>query len=172
MNYAVDLAAMLLSIVSVILAFAALYAFAGITNTNTDSITKDKFDALYFSIVTWTTLGYGDFVPTPEMRMVAAAQAIIGYVSMAFFIALYINLFKSKTMSEKLEDGRMEAIQTEEGQDYSLFVVAYWCEDNKLARKHYEIYKKNIGKVVGRYGNKGAAEAEFNRLNSGVLKEG
>jgi hypothetical protein len=48
----------------------------------------DFFDALYFSITTWTTLGYGDFLPVPECRLTTSIEALIGYFSMAVFIIL------------------------------------------------------------------------------------
>ena len=43
---------------------------------------------LYFSVVTFTTLGYGDFKPTEKTRPIAAVEAIVGLVLMAFLIAL------------------------------------------------------------------------------------
>jgi len=45
-------------------------------------------DALYFSITTWTTLGFGDFAPTPECRLVTSVEALVGYFSMAVFIII------------------------------------------------------------------------------------
>ncbi|WP_417415376.1 ion channel [Hoeflea sp.] len=36
-------------------------------------------DAIYYSIVTWTTLGYGDITPMAHMKLVAASQALVGY---------------------------------------------------------------------------------------------
>jgi len=42
--------------------------------------------ALYFSAVTFTTLGYGDFEPTPDMRWLAGAEAFAGAALMALFI--------------------------------------------------------------------------------------
>jgi hypothetical protein len=34
----------------------------------------------YFSVVTWTTLGYGDVIPVESSRLCAAAEAINGYI--------------------------------------------------------------------------------------------
>jgi hypothetical protein len=36
-------------------------------------------DFMYFSVVTWTTLGYGDFTPNADSRMYAAIEAVYGY---------------------------------------------------------------------------------------------
>jgi len=53
-------------------------------------------DAIYFSIVTWTTLGYGDFVPMPAFRLFAAIQAIYGYVSMGVLVGLISGIVGSR----------------------------------------------------------------------------
>ena len=49
-------------------------------------------DYLYFSIITWTTVGYGDFVPTRESRVIAAAEALFGYIYMAVYISYMFNV--------------------------------------------------------------------------------
>ena len=49
---------------------------------------NDGPGALYFSIVTWTTLGYGDFTPPPELRLVAAIQALVGYLFFGLSVGL------------------------------------------------------------------------------------
>ncbi|MDJ1007519.1 MAG: potassium channel family protein [Paracoccaceae bacterium] len=47
---------------------------------------------LYFSIVTFTTLGYGDFQPVPRMRLIASIQAILGYAFLGLLVGLLIDL--------------------------------------------------------------------------------
>ena len=71
---------------SLILCYAMMYTVYGVTN-GTDVI-KDMQTSLYFSLVTWTTLGYGDLQPTPQVRMVAASEALCGYIFMAYAIGL------------------------------------------------------------------------------------
>lgn len=46
------------------------------------------WDALYFSIVSFTTLGYGDFHATGAMRFLAATEAYIGATLMALFTVI------------------------------------------------------------------------------------
>ncbi|MGB2938201.1 MAG: potassium channel family protein [Phycisphaerae bacterium] len=43
-------------------------------------------ESLYFSLVTFTTLGYGDFKPKPDYRLLAGAEAALGAGLMATFI--------------------------------------------------------------------------------------
>ncbi len=48
---------------------------------------------LYFSVVTMTTLGYGDIVPVaPVARMLCGAQAVVGQLYVAIFIARLVAL--------------------------------------------------------------------------------
>ncbi|GAB5415752.1 MAG: hypothetical protein Cons2KO_33550 [Congregibacter sp.] len=57
--------------------------------------TDNPNDYLYFSIVTFTTLGYGDFTPTEEFRILAASQALFGYVYLGSFAGLLVALFSA-----------------------------------------------------------------------------
>jgi len=43
--------------------------------------------SIYFSIVTFTTLGYGDVVQTGAVRFVACLEAFIGAMNMAMLVA-------------------------------------------------------------------------------------
>ena len=44
-------------------------------------------NCLYFSVVTFTTLGYGDFQPAVGLsRFVVSLEAIIGAITMALFV--------------------------------------------------------------------------------------
>ena len=57
-----------------------IYQFHGITNDGTG------FDFLYFSAVTFSTLGYGDFAPLPAARPIAAIQALIGNLHLGMLV--------------------------------------------------------------------------------------
>ena len=42
--------------------------------------------AIYFSVVTFTTLGYGDLAPQGPFRLIAASEALVGMLLMGLFI--------------------------------------------------------------------------------------
>jgi len=50
--------------------------------------------SLYFSVVTFTTLGYGDIAPFGFSRVIAATEAFLG----AFMIALFVLVFARKML--------------------------------------------------------------------------
>jgi len=76
----------ILGICTIVLNFANIYIIVGI-NSPDGCVSNKFFDSLYFSVVTWTTLGYGDFTPTEAARPVAIAQISVGVLIMALFIA-------------------------------------------------------------------------------------
>lgn len=60
-------------------------------------------DALYFSTVTWTTLGYGDIHPSADARAYAAIEAFFGYLFMGLMVAVFWRwLEASFTQSNKI----------------------------------------------------------------------
>lgn len=45
-------------------------------------------NALYYSLVTFTTLGYGDMHPTGWLKALSAIEALTGAVFMALIVAV------------------------------------------------------------------------------------
>jgi hypothetical protein len=48
------------------------------------------FECLYYSVVTFTTLGYGDFIPIGFSRVVAALEAFTGSFTIALFVVVFV----------------------------------------------------------------------------------
>ncbi|WIY27283.1 potassium channel family protein [Parasedimentitalea psychrophila] len=80
------------SITQTIFAFAITYRIYGISGPS-EELAPSTWDHLYFSAVTFSTLGYGDFRPDAAARGFAAFQSIVGnlhlgmIVGVAFFAA-------------------------------------------------------------------------------------
>lgn len=47
--------------------------------------------AMYFSGVTFSTVGYGDFVPAPHIRFLAMSEGMLGAFAMSFFVVVLAN---------------------------------------------------------------------------------
>lgn len=67
--------------------FALHYQNSGLLGPN-GVFTPSFYDSLYFSITTFTTLGYGDFKPLPDHRLTTSIEALSGMVSMAIGASL------------------------------------------------------------------------------------
>ncbi|MDE4910855.1 ion channel [Methylobacterium sp. 092160098-2] len=90
--------------IAMIVIYAIIYRHIGLKLPDTKETIPSPSDSLYFSIVTWTTLGYGDIVPLAETRLVAASEALIGYLVMAFLIASALKFLELPARAEKEAD--------------------------------------------------------------------
>ena len=82
----------------VILFFAVIFGSLGLTHfsgSSTDSFSLEHsvidnllifYNSFYFSVVTFTTLGYGDFTPEGIGKILAALEAYMGYFLLALFV--------------------------------------------------------------------------------------
>ena len=61
-----------------VLTFAGIYRQLGLVDLG--QVSHSPATALYFSITAWSTVGYGDVIPTPDARAFAAAQSLIGVI--------------------------------------------------------------------------------------------
>ncbi|MBN2690060.1 MAG: pentapeptide repeat-containing protein [Gammaproteobacteria bacterium] len=73
------------------LVYAIIYTVAGVP-TELYSKQSDFLSALYFSLTTFSTLGYGDLVYDEAhvfMRLLATSEAWIGAIFIAFFVVIF-----------------------------------------------------------------------------------
>ena len=82
---------------ALIVLFAGIYCGFGLNYAGAPAPVSIS-DGLYFSVVTWTTLGYGDFTPPPEIRLIAAMQALLGYGFFGIIVGLGTNHLISRTV--------------------------------------------------------------------------
>jgi len=77
------------SIVTILLCALIFYFFPDLLNTTTSKTTL--IDNIYFSTVTFTTLGYGDISPLGGLRIIALLEAFFGAMSIGFLVAGFSN---------------------------------------------------------------------------------
>jgi len=79
---------------------AILYSFTGLNYQDSihslssqHSFSKNLsifYSSLYFSVVTFTTLGYGDITPVSISRAIAAIEAFTGSFTLALFVVVFV----------------------------------------------------------------------------------
>jgi hypothetical protein len=58
-------------------------------------LTNREDQLLYFSLITLSTIGYGDIVPVdPEVRMLAALEGLVGVLYIAITVAILVSAFR------------------------------------------------------------------------------
>ena len=101
-GYGERIRGVLIAAAVVIAGFALLYCVKGVvvnevtvatTATAPARMAYDWGSSLYFSIVTFTTLGYGDLRPPEDLRLWAATEAIMGAFLMALFVVTMARKF-------------------------------------------------------------------------------
>lgn len=87
---------LLLSAVLMIVSFALCYHVFGVNVPRNASAAAQAVDMLYFSSVTFSTLGYGDFSPDqPVTKLLAALQAISGNLHLAALVGAVFAAIKT-----------------------------------------------------------------------------
>ncbi|HET6405466.1 MAG TPA: ion channel [Candidatus Thermoplasmatota archaeon] len=67
------------------------------------TLDRDLWDAIYFSGVTFTTLGFGDITPlTPVWELLSIAEAITGFLVMSTSIAYIVAVFEGVDQRDAL----------------------------------------------------------------------
>lgn len=82
--------------------YATMYAMMGICSDSDclpANIRHDWLSGLYFSIVTFTTTGYGDYHPQESGRLLAASEALAGYIFFGLFVSLLASYFSRQRNS-------------------------------------------------------------------------
>jgi len=86
--------------IAIIFLCAAIYTFTGLSYNgaiqvaSSDQSSQENisffFSSLYYSVVTFTTLGYGDFTPVGISRVIAAVEAFTGSFTIALFVVVFV----------------------------------------------------------------------------------
>jgi hypothetical protein len=75
----------------IVLCYGFVYWLTGGVVHNGAREPLDLWRAIYFSGVTFATVGYGDFIPAPHARLLALTEGFLGVFSMGLFVAVLAN---------------------------------------------------------------------------------
>lgn len=88
-SYKRSMLLLFLNYVEIIFAFGVLYSCGNYLNKPFNT----WFDAVYFSIITSSSIGYGDFYPVTTIgKVLVSTQALL----FLFFVILFLNFFSTK----------------------------------------------------------------------------
>lgn len=76
--------------------FGRIYASLEVSNGS--ELLSTRADSIYFSVITWTTLGYGDFAPKSSARVIASIQVLYGYILMPLIVAVILSMLQPKKL--------------------------------------------------------------------------
>jgi hypothetical protein len=79
--------------------FARIYREVGLIKDGV--IIHDITTSIYFSLVTWTTLGYGDIRHSEAARFYATTEAFFGYLFMGLLVSFIILMSSKKNKPQK-----------------------------------------------------------------------
>ena len=104
-SYTLEACLALANVLLLLAAFAALYAQYGLTDTTSEpeQTTHRYADAAYYSVVTFTTLGYGDLQPKGVPRVLACIETFVGYIVLGL-LASTASTFVQAAAQAKLRD--------------------------------------------------------------------
>ena len=90
---------LIINYIEIIIAFAALYLITNsIVGGNCQKITE-RMDAIYFSVVSITTLGYGDFTPINLCgKILIISETLMGLIFIVLVLATFLDLKKDDTI--------------------------------------------------------------------------
>ncbi len=76
----------------IIFAYGMLYWFSsGVIAAGSPPRTAGFWECLYFSGITFSTVGYGDFLPVEHMRFAALTEGALGVFTIGFFVVVLAN---------------------------------------------------------------------------------
>ena len=107
----------------------AIYVMEEQTNPNIDSL----FDAIYWALITISTVGYGDISPvTPEGRTISILIIISGIAMISFATSVIVSAF-----SEKLSELKESRIIEQVNKSKSFLLVCGYGQMTKMFFRHY-----------------------------------
>jgi hypothetical protein len=107
-NHKLRIGELLESAAIVSIGFASLYYAISIVLVNSFSEPLTVFSSVYFSIVTVSTVGFGDITPSHWVpRAVVTVQIVLGFIYTVLLVSIFIGVWSSRFTSSVNEDVKL-----------------------------------------------------------------
>jgi hypothetical protein len=83
---------------------------------------ESYWDAVYFSAITWTTVGYGDITPVGSIRLVTSLEALTGISTIPVLASVIWLYCDSRLRSKTQEEQGVERYQLQTDRAFGYFV--------------------------------------------------
>ncbi|MGF1632497.1 MAG: potassium channel family protein [Phycisphaerae bacterium] len=106
-HLALNLVLVGVTLVLLLVAYASVYQSIGIAATagpQQGQTVNDFWTCLYFSVETFTTVGFGDFRPIGLGRVIAAIEALVGYLVLGMLASTTASLLQSIGQKQSKSD--------------------------------------------------------------------
>ena len=97
-----------------IVIYAIEYKYIGLIDSLSKPNKESFLKALYFSITTWTTLGFGDIIPSYNCRLLASAEALTGTISIPLIFAMAWFWIEQRLNRESLEENEFGSLTVQQ----------------------------------------------------------
>ncbi|MFA6992391.1 MAG: ion channel [Candidatus Gracilibacteria bacterium] len=87
-KYGTSFVRVFMSAFVLVMSFAGLYRYTDSLMFQNKDVPVSYFDAIYFSLSTFTTLGYGDYHAIGNMRFIAGFESFVGAVLISLFTVI------------------------------------------------------------------------------------
>jgi voltage-gated potassium channel Kch len=93
-----------LQLAILLVVFGYVHSVVGLEHSGSPGrpIVHDFSTGLYFSVATFTTLGYGDYVPVDVGKAIAAIEALVGFLVLGILASASVSVLASR--AEKAGD--------------------------------------------------------------------
>ncbi|MEM7309272.1 MAG: potassium channel family protein [Planctomycetota bacterium] len=153
-------------VAAALFAFALRYWHLGVLDADGEPVFR-LADSLYFSIVTWTSLGFGDIQPSEHVRLVVCGEALMGYTLMGVLLVFVTQVLMEFSQRSRMEQIRASIARYETEQD-ELFTGPYGAPYYESRKERDERDGERMAVIQGRIAE---LAAELERLQKAAGDE-
>jgi hypothetical protein len=102
---------LLINYFEIVVGFAILFLRTKSIEDGAGNLLQEPLDSLYYSIVTITTLGYGDYTPvTPTGKALVVLETVAGIVLLIVVVGTFLTGIRGMARTRKADEEKTESL--------------------------------------------------------------